>query len=821
MEITFYPFDFEYKIKQGKVLVYLYSRTKDGKKICVIHEHQPFFYALYPSNSKEIIEKIQSVVVQNYDLPAKVISVEIVEKELIGKKQSFLKIYVNYPKAVPLIAKEIESWGITCYERDVLFIHRYLRDLQLLPMMETKAQGEYIILEQMRLPVFEAVKIEQSQPKSSHNWKILSLDIETYALKKEIDSTNNPILMVGFYGIDSSGKVFEKVITWKKFTTDKPYIEFVQNEKELLEKIKEIILNYDPDILTGYFSDGFDLPYIKTRARVLKVSLDIGSDYSELFAPIQDGRDSESKIAGTLHIDILKFIKYIFGKNLKTQSYSLDAVSQEILGHKKEVVNLDTLSSTWDQTPQLLEQFCSYNLHDARLTYQLCAKLLYDMIEFTKIVGLPLYDVIRMRFSRLVESYIMKRAMEFNVLAPNKPLAKEIEHRQEESIEGGFVYEPIPGIYKDLVVFDFRSLYPTIIVSHNIGPESFCCACCKDLPHVPDKEEYWFCQKEKKFLPTVLSDLINRRAIIKKEVKEAQAKGENATMLEARSYALKILANSFYGYLGFFGARWYCLECAASTTAYARNYIKQTFAQAQKIGFKMVYGDTDSCFFELGEKTEVDAIHFMRQINEHLPGDMELELQGYYPRGIFVAIKGGSEKGAKKKYALISKDKQLKIVGFETVRRNWSEFAKKVQEEVLHLILEDKTQEAVSYIKAIAKKLKEGSIPLKDLIIKTQITRDLASYSSIGPHVHIARSLEMQGERILPGTLVEYIIVKGSGLVRERAKSPSNVKEKEYDASYYLHHQLVPAIDSIFAVLGYKEDELVSDSSQVGLGKFF
>jgi len=453
--------------------------------------------------------------------------------------------------------------------------------------------------------------------------------------------------------------------------------------------------------------------------------------------------------------------------------------------------------------------------------------LLPGMMEFTSIVGLPTSDVIRMRFSKLVESYILKRAMEFRVVAPNKPENTEVSRRMEESIQGAFVFEPAPGLYKDVVVFDFRSLYPTIISAHNIGPEGLKCSCCADKAHVPGKEEYWFCSREKKFMPTILEDLILRRAKIKKEIKQAKVRKEATALLEAQSYSLKTLANSFYGYLGFYAARWYCLECAASTTAYARNYITTTIAEAQKKGFKVIYADTDSCFLLLDGKTMEEALKFMEEINETLPGQMELELEGNYPRGIFVGLKGSDKSsdqrsvGAKKKYALLRKDGSLKITGFETVRRNWSLLAKEVQEKVLQLVLQEKVEEGLRYVKETIKELRSGKVALEKLILKTQITRELSSYSSFAPHVKVAQEMKERGLNIDAGTIISFIIVKGKGLIRDRAKIPDDVAASEYDAEYYVDHQLIPAVASIFAVLGYNEEEVFKESSQTGLGKFF
>lgn len=809
MKIYFFPYDFTYNLRDGKPYVYLFSKLEDGKKICVINHFKPYFYAkVHDIDKEELGKRLKKLEIETKFKAAKVTNWEEIEKELLGKKEKFWKIFVNYPRAVSIVSKELSSWGIGCYEKDILFVHRYLRDKQITPMTLVEAEGKFIEDDTIKIPVFLAENLKQDTEEAAPNIKTLAIDIETYAKDKIVNPEKNPILMVAFYGED-----YKKVITWKKFETKLGYLETVDNEVELIKRCKKVIQDYQPDVITGYFSDGFDFPYLRTRADKHKIRLDLGLDGTELVT----GR--ESKIKGILHIDTFKFIRYIFGYTLKTDSYSLDAVSRELLNHQKHDVKIEDLAHVWDNEPEKLEDFCEYNLHDAHLAYQLCQKLLFDMTEFTKIVGLPLFDVTRMRFSRLVESYILKRAFEENVLAPNKPQGFEIDQRVEETYEGAFVYEPTPGMYQDIIIFDFRSLYPTIISAHNIGPEALRCPCCKESK-VPGKEEYWFCSKERKFIPKVLERLILRRASLKRLIKETKAKGEDTKILEARSYALKTLANSFYGYLGFFGARWYCLECARSTTAYARNYIKTAIGKANEKGFQVIYADTDSCFLLLGDKNLDQAMEFMDEINSALPEQMELEYEGYYPRGIFVAAKG-SEKGAKKKYALISEGGQIKITGFETVRRNWSKVAKEVQQQVLKSVLENKKEEALNYVKEMIKKLKAGKIPLDKFIIKTQITKDLSRYSAISPHVAIARKMQAQGTTIVPGTLIEYIIVKGTGLIRDRAKLPEEVKMGDYDASYYLNNQILPAISSIFAVLGYKEEELVGEESQIKLGEFF
>ena len=817
MKITFYPYDFEYKVENGKVYVYSYSKLNNGRKVAIKHQHRVFFYASLDNvNQTELKKRLENLTVEKKPLPAKVIGYEEVERELLGKNKSFLKIYANYPQAVPLLAKQLDDWGVECFEKDILFIHRYLRDLDLIPMTEIEAEGEY------QGDIFLAETLKQKS-KNTCGWKILALDIETYSVKKEIDMVQNPILMIALYG-----KEFRKVITWKKFSASDASIDFVEDEKKLLEKVSELIKKYSPEIITGYFSDGFDLPYIKKRVEITKAKFDF-----ELVIRDQ-ARSGEVKINKLLHLDLIKFIKQIFGLDLKVESYSLDNIAEKLLGSKKHIVNLDKLTDVWNNHPEKLEEFCSYNLQDAKLTFELCEKLLADMIEFSVIIGLPLFDITRMRFGRLVESYILKKAIAKNVIAPNRPGDSEVSERMNESIKGAFVYEPTPGLYRDLAVFDFRSLYPTIIISHNIGPEGFHCSCCQDN-QVPFHSQFWFCSKKQSFLPSVLKEVIDRRTEVKKQIKLAEQKEK--VRLEAKSYALKILANSFYGYLGYYGARWYTLESAASTTAYARYYIRDTITKAEKKGFKVCYADTDSCFLLLGDKQLDEAMTFMRDINGSLPGNMELEFEGFFTRGIFVAIKGsgkskllgvpgnsefsaGTDKGAKKKYALLSSEGKIKITGFETVRRNWSVLAKEVQREVLRLVLEDKVDLAIAYTKSVVKDLKKGNMPLGKLILKTQLTRPLKNYRVLAPHILVAQKMVEQGEPVSSGTLIKYIIVKGSGLIRDRAKLPHEVKEGEYDCDYYINHQLIPAVSSILTVFNYSEEDLFQESSQTGLGKF-
>jgi len=299
-------------------------------------------------------------------------------------------------------------------------------------------------------------------------------------------------------------KNFKKIVTWKKFDTENQDIEFVSSEADMLERFKELIDDFAPDIITGYYSDGFDFPYIKARANKYNIKMDFGLDYGDL--TIRGRTTKKAHITGILHFDVFKFIRRVIGINLETDTYTLDAVSKEILVAQKQEVDIELFAQHWD-AEENLEEYCTYNLQDAKLTYDLAVKVWPDVIELVKMVGIDPYDLSRMSFSQLVEWYIIRQARSANEMAPNKPGYNEQAKRRAYRIKGAFVFEPLPGLYKNIVIYDYRSLYPTIIASHNISPGTMNCDCCPDAEKVPvEKGTYWYCKKKKGFLSRIIEE---------------------------------------------------------------------------------------------------------------------------------------------------------------------------------------------------------------------------------------------------------------------------------------------------------------------------
>jgi len=360
-------------------------------------------------------------------------------------------------------------------------------------------------------------------------------------------------------------------------------------------------------------------------------------------------------------------------------------------------------------------------------------------------------------------------------------------------------------------------LYPTIIAAHNISSGTLNCDCCRGKNQIETKRgNFWFCKKKKGFLSSIIEDLITRRARIKEILKE-----KNGPLLKARSNALKLLANSFYGYLGFASARWYCIECGESTTAWARQYIHKVIDSAEEKGFTVLYSDTDSVFILLKDKSKEDAINFVDDINKNLPNLMELDFEGFFKTGIFVSVRSG-EGGAKKKYAMLDEKDHIKVRGFEVVRRNSSLIAKEIQKTVLDILLKEKNVvKAKKYVKDMIQDLRDFKVPIDKVIIKIQLSKAIDSYESRGPHVAAAQRIIDKGGDVVPGMIVQFVVIKGKGLIRDKVRLPDEVEKDGYDPEYYVNHQIIPSVGRIFDILGINISDVVNkDGEQKSLFSF-
>ncbi|MEM3373001.1 MAG: DNA-directed DNA polymerase, partial [Candidatus Anstonellales archaeon] len=708
--------DCDYVIRNGNTYVRLLLMGKN-KFFRRYVKYKPYFFAEIP---KEMATSLKSLKVKSNKGIAGVTDVKIKKMKVGKEEKELMKIYVDYPFNVPLIAKELQ--GFNLYEFRIPFAKRFMIDNRITPF-------EIIVYEVLddKKKIIKIVKLKENKLKLK--FRSCAIDIETYNPRGAPRIKEDPIIIISTYE-ENKAKIFTYTEK-KEINLDFHNLELVslKDEREIIKSFLEHVKKNDYQLIFGYNSTTFDFPYLRERARINGLDFFIGKDEKELRV-INKGVFKALKISGRIHVDLYLIMKFFSTLGLiKLSKYTLDEVAHKVFGKGK--IELDRLNiwRYWDE--KKYEELLSYSYEDVKLTYDLAEHYLNLIIELSNVSKLPLTEIVASTSGQLVESLLMHESYRSNQIIPEKPDAYTVQQRMMNPIEGAFVKVPIPGIYEHIAVFDFRSLYPSIICSFNIDPYTYNCDCCKDDSFL-SPQGHRFCKKVKGLIPKTLEQLLDERFKLKKVIKSLDKNSEEYKRIEAKIQALKIIANSFYGYLGYPRSRWYLREAAESVTALGRKYILEVIQEAEKNGFSVLYSDTDSIFIKLKSKDELrNALNLVERINNNLPGNMELEFENYYPRAVFVSKKSSneSERGAKKKYAMIDEEGNIKIRGFEVVRRDWSLIAKNTQRKVLEAILKEGSKEkAVQIVKDTINYLNSGKADLKELVIYTQIKKNLDSY---------------------------------------------------------------------------------------------
>jgi len=764
--------DIDYVTRNDKVIIRLFYKKKDGREIEEVTDFKPYFYAV-PVDTEKLKEELKK-----FD---RILKIE--KKRMVDMKKEIdvLKITVKQPKDVSELRDKIKNLEYCKEVREaaIPFVERYLIDSGLIPMENSEEVG----------------------------LRIAAFDMEVYNPRGEPNPERDPIIMISY--ADNLG--LKRVWSYKHENIKLDFLEILKDESMIIKKFIDTVNEQKIDIITSYNGDNFDFPYLKDRASRLKINLSLGIDGSVIKLE-RRGMNLGARVRGRPHIDMYPICRQVF--NLSR--YQLEDIYLEIFGRKKLDIDVGEMAKVWNSEDiNGLKKLFEYSLSDAVSTLEIAMTLLPLQYELSRITRDLIYESSRSGSGQRVESLLMRKAHEMNILAPNKPSDRLAEERQRTSYTGAYVVEPIKGIHDNIVLFDFRSLYPSILISYNIDPSTIDCECCPEDNYKTPTQHY-FCKKKKGFIPRILSELVTKRIEIKKKLRE-EKDPEKRRLLDVEQHAIKLLANSAYGYYAFARARWYSKGCAESIAALGREYIHKTIREVENFGFKVVYGDTDSVYVikpkEVDkEKIIDDANSFLKKINEELPEAMELEFEGFYPRGIFIT---------KKRYALMDEKGILIVKGLETRRRDWSNIAKETQNKVLNAILHEKNPEkAAEIVKGVVKRIRKGDVALRDLAINTQITKGLGEYVQPGPHILAAKKAMKRGYEFKRGDIVTYVVTKKGVSISDKARIIDFVEEGDYDAEYYINNQVLPAVLRILEALGYSEDELKGFGKQMRLGSF-
>lgn len=574
--LEFLLLDIDYITKNSKPVVRLFGKLPDGRSI-IAHDRKfkPYIYvqSYHIEECKDELKKLK---------PKKL---EKLRRKDNGPEKEFIKVTLNHPRDLSNIKEKIGNLRSVrdIREHDIPFQGRYLIDKGLFPMSMVEAQGK--VLNPFRFSetcVFEVQNQLRHVKSNLPKLNVLSFKIE--ASSNGIPQVNtDPIIIISFF----SNQGLCKVLSTKNSSSD--FVETAVNEKELLEKFVEIIKSENPDIITGYNSDKFDFPYLKERAVKLGVNLNLGTDGSQV--KFLTGHRKAAYIKGRIHVDLYKIVR----RHLQLNSHTLQNVYLELYGENKIDIPADEIYSCWNYGGERLERLFRYSLEDAKVINKISETMLASNIELSRLVGQSLFDVTRRGTGYLVEWYLIRKAYEYGYIVPNK------FGRFLRNVVGGYVEEPVPGLHENIFYFDFRSLYPSIIIAKNISPDTLTEDGNEETCHIAPEFFYKFKKEPLGFIPKVTAQILKSRLQIKAMMKKSTHPRERQ-ILDIRQKALKTLVSTIYGLYNHSTYRWYSIECSEAITAWGREFLQKTTEKAEKNGFKVIYADTDGFYATLKQK---------------------------------------------------------------------------------------------------------------------------------------------------------------------------------------------------------------------------
>jgi DNA polymerase-2 len=641
--------------------------------------------------------------------------------------------------------------------------------------------------------------------------KLLSVDIEC--------SMGSDLYSVALFGSD-----IELVLmldpNLKNGTDTREYRSF-RSERALLTEFFRIVREYDPDAFIGWNVVGFDFQWLSRKCEALGMEFDIGTEGpAVMLEPDRVSNQWIARIPGRAVLDGINMVKAAY---LQPEDYSLSTVAHEVLARKKLIEKIGREKA--EEIDRLFHDdkasLARYNLEDAKLVYEIFETLQLAELALrrSQLTGLAL-DRVGGSVAAFDFLYL-PRLHRQGFVADTNPRPPE----DAEPAPGGLVLESTPGFYRNVGVFDFKSLYPSIIMTFRVDPLAANAILNKlrgnsDLGESQERiikgpaglefaDDYTI-------LPEIIEELWQER--------DKAKKNKDLTL----SQAVKIIMNSFYGVLGSPGCRFYDPRLAGTITRIGQWILIFSRKFIEGKGYRVIYGDTDSLFVHLGEGDHMsvkekgallaadlngyldDELRSRFNIESHL----EIEFEKIFVR-FFMPTVRGEKKGSKKRYAGLihdeNGDRKLYFAGMESSRRDWTALAKEFQADLFSLLFrldnESKLRDELKgLIGSRHKDLYEGTLDDKLVYVKG-IHKPLDEYTkNIPPHVRAAKKLDN-----LDGRVVHYVITTaGPEPVQKRSGAP-------LDYGHYSDKQLAPIADMVLRFFDMDYQALAQNRKQLKL----
>ena len=770
----------------GKAEVHLWLSTQKGPAKLRISGELPVFF-------------IEQVDMPNAEHLLKSLDKQYSQQKLdlhTFTQQSVAGLYFNNLKSLYDARTLLLQANINVYEGNIRLEDRYLMERFVYGGVEFIGE-ESSESEQTKKGYIEYHNVKIKPCDYVPTFKTMSLDIEC--------SEKGELYSIGFYACEkpeTTHSSYKQVIMIQpekltELEASSNYIQWVNNELELLHALEKTIQLNDPDIIIGWNIINFDFRLLIKRALVhgLKLRLGRGGTFMRWRNSRTEKNQGFISIDGRVVIDGIAALK---AESYSFPSFSLEDISQHFLGRGKATDDVDNrLEAITEDFKTNKVKLAQYNLVDCILVWDIFEKinLMGYLIFRSQLTGLKL-DRAGGSVAAFINLYLPKLHRQ-GYVSPNLPEGGGL------ASPGGYVMSSKPGLYKNVLVLDFKSLYPSIIRTFKIDPLGLIEG-QKDPANAIDGFRGGCFSRDKHILPQIITELWAKRD---------QAKKDND---KARSQAIKIIMNSFYGVLGSGGCPFYDTKLASSITLRGHEIMQQTAKWIEGAGYEVIYGDTDSTFILLNDDVSdkkandignslaetINKNWHLKLAEEHqIDCHLEIEFESHFSKFLMPTIRG-SEKGSKKRYAGLLKigDKERLIFkGLENVRSDWTALAKNFQLQLYQMIFHN--EDPTNFIIETVRQTLSGERD-SELVYRKRLRRNLANYiKNVPPHVKAARIADeenLKRDKTLKHQHKGWI----SYLMTVNGPQPLDYVSAKIDYQFYVDRQIEPVADGILPFIG-------------------
>lgn len=625
-------------------------------------------------------------------------------------------------------------------------------------------------------------------------------------------------------------------------------VEYEEDELDLINRMVDIVRQFDPDILTGYEVHNGSWGYLIERAR-MKFEYNLCDEISRMKSQSHGrfGKDADRwgfthtstiRITGRHMINIWRAMR----GELNLLQYTMENVVFHLLHRRIPHYQYSDLT-TWYRSdkPRDIAKVLNYFLTRVELNLDILEanETVPRTSEQARLLGVDFFAVISRGSQFKVESTMFRIAKPENFILVS-PSRKQVG--QQNALEClPLVMEPQSAFYTSpLLVLDFQSLYPSVMIAYN-----YCYSTClgrivnwrgrnklgfmdfkrepqllelvKDHINIaPNGIMYVKPEMRRSLLAKMLGEILETRVMVKSGMKQDKDDKVLQQLLNNRQLALKLLANVTYGYTSAsFSGRMPCSEIADSIVQTGRETLEKAIAlihATEKWGAEVVYGDTDSLFIYLKGRTRDQAFTIGEEISAAItaanPRPIKLKFEKVYHPCVLLA---------KKRYVGFKyehrnqKEPEFDAKGIETVRRDGTPAEQKIEERALKILFRTSDLSQVKrYFQDQCTKIMEGRISIQDFLFAKEVK--LGTYSDRGPHppgALIATKRMLADPRAEPqyGERVPYVVITGAPGARliDRCVSPETLLQNDHlelDAEYYISKNLIPPLERIFNLVG-------------------